>query len=239
VTVSELSQRFGTSEVTIRRDLQEMAASGQLIRAHRGALLAATPAPPEPPVVQRLGLEKSVKEQIAIAAAALVGDGESIFIGSGSTTLYLAQRLKDRKNLTVVTNSIAIAHELSSTDDAITVAVTGGVLRKAELSLLGYLAEMTLPELRVEKVFMGVQAINLENGWTTDHMPEVMTTRRICDMSKELIILADHSKLGTTAAAYLAPVSRLTTLVTDTQADPDFVREVEKLGVRVLLAGSC
>jgi DeoR/GlpR family transcriptional regulator of sugar metabolism len=136
-----------------------------------------------------------------------------------------------------VTNSIAIAHELSSCDDQITVAVTGGVLRKAELSLLGYLAELTLPELRVEKVFMGVQAINLENGWTTDHLPEVMTTRRICDMSKELIILADHTKLGTTAAAYLAPVSRLTTLVTDAQADPDFVRAVEKLGVRVLLAG--
>jgi DeoR/GlpR family transcriptional regulator of sugar metabolism len=133
VTVTEMSRRFNTSEVTIRRDLHDLALNGRLVRTHRGAI-ALTPAPPEPPVVQRMNLERVCKEKIGQAAAELVQDGESIFVGSGSTTRYLVGFLTGRKNLTVVTNSIGIVNELLSTAEQITVVVTGGVLRKAELS---------------------------------------------------------------------------------------------------------
>ncbi len=116
VTVTELSQRFGTSEVTIRRDLQELATSGQLLRTHRGAL-AARKAPDEPPVVQRMHLDRITKERISRQAARLVKEGDSIFIGSGSTTHFLAGSLSDKKNLTVFTNALSIAQELSTTDE--------------------------------------------------------------------------------------------------------------------------
>lgn len=236
VTVTDLSQRFSISEVTIRRDLQELASTGQLLRTHRGAM-AARPAPPEPPVVQRMHLERNFKERIGRLAAELVKDGESIFIGSGSTTHYLAGSLAGKKNLTTITNSIGIAHELASSSADLTVVVVGGVLRKAELSLLGHIAELSLPEIRFDKVFMGMQAISLSDGLTTDHLPEVMTTRRIIENGRELIVLADHTKLGKTAAAFIAPIQVMTTLITDEQADPELVQELQSLGINVMLAG--
>jgi DeoR family transcriptional regulator of aga operon len=235
VTVPELSQRFGTSEVTIRRDLAELAGEGKLIRAHRGALKV-TPAPPEPPVLQRLSLEHELKESIAQAGAQLVEDGDSIFIGSGSTMALFARHLAGKQRLTIFTNALNIATDLASSPDDITIVVTGGVVRPAELSLLGHIAEMTLPEMRVSKVFMGAQALSLESGWTSDQMAEVTTTRRIFGMSDELVVLADHTKLDKTAAAFIAPLQRITTLVTDAGADAAFLAQARARGMRVILA---
>ncbi len=235
VTVTELSQRFNTSEVTIRRDLADLAAEGKLIRAHRGALMV-TPAPPEPPIVQRMALQRELKEAIARATLPLVREGDSIFLGSGSTMSVFARMLGCRKRLTVFTNALNIAMDLANCEQEVTVVVTGGVVRPVELSLLGHMAEMTLPEVRVSKVFMGAQAISLEGGWTTDHIPEVSTTRRTLEMSPELIVLADHSKFGQTAAAVIAPLIRITTLVTDSGTDPGMIAEIEARGVRVIVA---
>jgi len=235
ITVQELSQRFGTSEVTIRRDLQELASAGLLRRAHRGAIIA-TPAPPEPPVVQRMSIEEVCKESIARAAADLISDGDSIFIGSGSTTSYLVRFLAGRKNLTVVTNALNIAIDLAILTGSIATVVTGGVVRPAELSLLGHLTESTLSEVHVSKVFMGMQAISLEGGWSTDHLPEVATTRRIIDMAPELVVLADHTKFGKKAAAYIAAVNRISIVVTDSRTDPEILAHLEETGVRVIIA---
>ena len=235
VAVQELSRRFGTSEVTIRRDLQEMASDGMLRRAHRGAILV-NPAPPEPPVMHRMALDQHEKEAIARAAAELVGDGEAIFVGSGSTTAYLARHLAGRKHLTVVTNALNIAADLALANETITTVVTGGVVRPDELSLLGHIVELTLPEVRVEKVFMGMQAISIEGGLTTDHLPEVAIARKIFEMAPELIVLADHSKLNHMAAAYIAPVTRMTTLITSAGANGQFLTQLEQLGIHVIQA---
>jgi DeoR/GlpR family transcriptional regulator of sugar metabolism len=235
VTVPELSRIFATSAVTIRRDLHELSVAGKLTRAHRGALEASA-APPEPPVVQRMHLQRNNKERIARAAAALVSDGESIFIGSGSTTTLLARELTKRKRLTVVTNALGIASELAGASGEITVVVAGGVLRGSELSLLGYIAEQTLAEMRIDRIFMGVQALSIDSGWTTDHLPEVSTTRRILEMSPNLVVLADSSKLGRVAPAYIAPARRLTTLVTDATAPEEFLDGLRRLGVEIVLA---
>jgi DeoR family transcriptional regulator, aga operon transcriptional repressor len=235
VTVPQLAGRFGTSEVTIRRDLAELAAGGKLIRAHRGALKV-TPAPPEAPVVQRMAHDHELKEQIAAAAAELVHDGDSIFIGSGSTMAVFARRLGGKKRLTVFTNALNIAADLAAGAEESTVVVTGGVVRAAELSLLGHIAELTLPEVRVSKIFMGAQALSVESGWTTDAMAEVQTTRRIFEMCAELVVLADHSKLGHTAAAYIAPLQRITTLVTDAGAEAGFLAQARGRGLHVIVA---
>lgn len=233
VTVPELAARFGASEVTIRRDLAGLAAGGKLIRAHRGALKL-TPAPPEAPVVQRMALERELKERVAAAAADLVSDGDALFIGSGSTMALFARRLAARQRLTIFTNALNIAADLAG--GPFTVVLTGGVLRGAELSLLGHIAELTLPEVRVGRVFMGAQALSLEDGWTTDQLAEVQTTRSIFAMAPELVIAADHTKLGRTAAARIAPLERITTLVTDAEADAGFLKEAAARGLRVLTA---
>ena len=236
VTVPELSSMFEISEVTIRRDLHDLAVSGKLQRTHRGAI-EAFPAPPEPPVVQRMAQFPESKQRIALAAAELIAEGESIFLGSGSTTMQLARELVSRQQrLTVITNALNIAAELAQAEGFITVVVTGGVLRGSELSVLGHIAEQSLLEVRVDKVIMGTQALSLEGGWSTDHMPEVATTRRIIEMTPQLIILADHTKLDKRAAAYIAPIKRITTLITDPEADPGFVARAASMGVQVIQA---
>ena len=234
VTVVELSHRFGVSEVTIRRDLRELDAQGELQRAHGGAV-AATPAPPEPPVVQRLLQGEHCKECIGRAAADLVADGESIFIGSGSTTAYVARHLVDRQSLTVVTNALNVATELA-TAAGVTVVVTGGMMRASELSLVGHITEQSLREVRVDKVIMGMQAVSLEAGLTNDYLPEVMTDRTIIEMAPELIVVADHTKFGKVASAYIAPVERITTLVTNPEISPEIISQLEGMGIQVIVA---
>jgi DeoR/GlpR family transcriptional regulator of sugar metabolism len=234
VTVADLSDRFDVSEVTIRRDLRDLAEQGVLRRAHGGAVVA-VPAPPEPPVVQRMGRVESCKEYIGRAAAALVSDGDSVFVGSGSTTTYVARHLVDRRELTVVTNALNVATELA-TAGGVTVVVTGGMMRASELSLIGHITEQALREVRVEKVILGMQAIDLEAGMTNDYLPEVMTDRTTIQMAPELIVVADHTKFGKVASAYIAPVERVTTIVTDAGIDLDKVARLEAMGVRVIIA---
>jgi DeoR/GlpR family transcriptional regulator of sugar metabolism len=234
VTVAELSCTFGVSDVTIRRDLRELAAQGVLRRAHGGAI-AAVPAPPEHPIVQRMSQAETCKACIGRSAAALVSDGESVFIGSGSTAAYVVRNLVSRKDLTVVTNALTVATELATATD-VTVVVTGGMMRPSELSLVGHITEQALREVRVDKVLIGMRAISLEAGMTNDYLPEVMTDRTIIEMAPELIVVADHTKFGKVASAYVAPVQRITTLVTDAAADPEVLAPLEELGIRVLVA---
>ena len=233
VTVDELCRRFHVSEVTIRRDLRELDAQGALRRAHGGAI-AATPAPPEPPVVQRMTQVESFKACIGRAAAALVSDGDSVFIGSGSTTAHVARNLVDRKDLTVVTNALNVATELASAS-GVTVVVTGGMMRASELSLVGHITDQALREVRVDKAIMGMRAISLEAGMTNDYLPEVMTDRAIIEMAPELIVVADHSKFGQVASAYVAPVERVTTLVTDPRTDAGMLARLQEMGVRIIV----
>lgn len=234
VTVAELGHRFGVSEVTIRRDLSELAAQGALRRAHGGAIVV-TSAPPEPPVVQRMARAENCKKCIGRAAAALVADGQSVFIGSGSTTAHVARYLVDRQDLTVVTNALNIATELAAAE-GVTVVVTGGMMRDSELSLVGHIAEQSLREVRVDKVILGMRAISLEAGMTNDYLPEVMTDRTIIEMAPELVVVADHTKFGKVASAYIAPVKRITTLVTDAEADAEILARLAGIGVRVIVA---
>ena len=233
-TVSELSARFEVSEVTIRRDLQELSEEGIIQRTHGGAL-ATSHSAPEMPVFLRMTKQGDAKELIGRAAEELIEDGESIFIGSGTTTAYLARNLIHRKSLTVVTNALTIATELASAED-ITVVITGGMLRSSELSLVGHITEQALKEVRVDKIFMGIPAISLKDGLTNDYLPEVMTDRTIIEMAPELILLADYTKFGKVGSAYVAPITSVTTLVTDSETDPGIINDLREIGIQVIVA---
>lgn len=234
VTVARLSELLDVSEVTIRRDLRDLDERGKLQRAHGGAV-ATRRAPPEAPVVGRMDQARAFKECIGQCTASLIGDGEAVFIGSGSTAAYVARHLVDRENLTVVTNALTVANELA-TAQGVTVVMTGGMMRRSELSLVGHITELALHEVRVDKVILGIRAISLEAGLTNDYLPEVMTDRTIIDMAPQLIAVADHTKFNTRAAAYIAPVARITTLVTDDGISVDTVAALEAMGVEVIVA---
>ena len=233
-TVMDLSQYFDVSDITIRRDLKELAEKGLVRREHGGAVYAVD-MPDDPPVIQRMHQLRTVKERIGRAAAALIKDDESVFIGSGSTATYVARNLTTRQNLTVITNAVNIAHELASVE-GITIVVLGGLLRASELSMVGHIAEQSLQEVRMDKVIIGVKAMSIKTGITNDYLPEVMTDRKILEMGSELILVADHTKFGQVASAYVAPVNRVTTLVTDKQSPAAMLQELRDLGIQVILA---
>jgi DeoR family transcriptional regulator, aga operon transcriptional repressor len=234
VTVTALSDRFAVSEVTVRRDLRELAEAGTLRRVHGGAV-ASEPAPPEAPVIRRMGHLEACKAAIGQAAAGLVRDGEAVFIGSGSTAAYVARALRGHREVTVITNALTVANELAIVE-GVTVVVTGGAMRRSELSLVGHLTEAAVQELRVDKVIIGMRALSPDAGMTNDYLPEVMTDRAILRMAEELIVVADHTKFDKVAPALVAPVELIRTLVTDSHADPETLAQLRALGIRVLTA---
>ena len=230
----DLAWNFEVSEITIRRDLNELAERGNIRRAHGGAIISNT-ANGEPPIINRMTQEKEYKKSIARTAASMIRDGESIFLGSGSTVAYIARYLTNHKNLNVVTNAINVSTELATTED-ITVVVLGGMMRHKELSLIGHIAEQSLHEVTFDKVIIGIPAIDLKAGLTNDFLPEVMTDRMILDQAREVILVADHTKCGKVASAFVAPLNRVNFFVTDIKTSPDFLEGVRMQGVSVIVA---
>jgi DeoR family transcriptional regulator of aga operon len=235
-TVTELCTLFEVSEATIRRDLEELNAEGALHRVHGGAVRPDMSAP-EPPVVERTHDQAEAKAAIGRAAAELIADGETLFLGSGSTVLAVARHLRQRRRLTIITNSLPVVNLLANAPD-ITTIVLGGLLRPSELSLIGHIGEQALAELHADKVVMGIRAIHLEHGLTNDYLPETMTDRAIIRLASQVILVADHTKFGRTATAYLAPLSAVSTVVTDSGISPDVEQSLTERGIRVVVAGA-
>ena len=232
VTVADICDQFGVSVATARRDLEALAERGRVRRVHGGAL-AIHRAPPELPALQRAGEQADQKRRIGQAAAALVADGETLFLSSGTTTLEVARSLRSQRHLTVITNSLLALNELADTPE-ITLVGLGGLLRRSEMSFIGHITEQALAEVRADKVIIGIRAIDAEQGLTNDFLPETMTDRAIMRIAREVIVVADHSKCGRVSAAFVAPLSAMRTLVTDSGTPPEFVDALTAQGIRVL-----
>lgn len=235
MSIIDLSHELGVSEITIRRDLKDLVDRGMVHRIYGGAIIAQA-SPIDSPVLQRLNEDKEIKEKIGQAAAALVQDGETVFIGSGSTTTYVARQLVNRKRLTVITNALNVGMELA-TSEGVTVVVVGGMLHPSELSLIGHIADQALRELRVDKVIMGIQAISTHAGLSNDYLPEVMTDRAIFAMTQEVILVADNTKFEKVETGYVAPINRIKTLITDHKTDANVLKQIRDLGINVIVTG--
>jgi DeoR family transcriptional regulator, aga operon transcriptional repressor len=232
VAVVDICDRFGVSLATARRDLEALAVRGGIQRVHGGAL-AVRRAPPELPALERAAEQANEKRRIGQAAAALVTDGETVFLSSGTTTLEVARGLRSLRRLTVITNSLLALNALADAPE-ITLVGLGGMLRRSEMSFIGHITEQALSEVRADKVIIGIRAIDAEQGLTNDFLPETMTDRAIMRIAREVIVVADHSKCGRVSAAFVAPLSAMHTLVTDTGAPPEFIAALKARGIRVL-----
>ena len=232
ISVVEICEQLSVSEATARRDLEVLAEQKHLQRVHGGAI-SLIQAPPEMPILQRELECSAEKHRIGLAAANLVNDGETVFLGSGTTVLEVARALRDCKNISVITNSLPVLNALSGLPE-VTVIALGGMLRDSELSFIGHITEQALAEVRADKVIIGVHAINLEYGLTNDYLPETMTDRAILKAGKQVIVVADHTKINTVSTAYLAPIQSIHKMVTDRQAPVEFVAELNRLAVEVI-----
>jgi DeoR family transcriptional regulator, aga operon transcriptional repressor len=234
LSVTEIVKQFSISEATARRDLESLASQGKARRVH-GGVIAVEQAPPELPLLERDSRQPEEKARIGRAAAGLVADQETLFLGSGTTVLEVARNLRDRKNLTVITNSLPVLNMLAGLRE-ITVISLGGMLRVSELSFIGHITEQALTEISVDKVFMGTRGVSLEHGLTNDYLQETLTDRAIIRSGRQVIIAADHTKVNRVATVLLAPLASMQTFVTDSDTGNDFVQALQRQGIRVVIA---
>jgi DeoR family transcriptional regulator of aga operon len=230
-TVPELSMMFEVSEATIRRDLEELDGRGWIRRAHGGAIRLERAAK-EPPIIQRISEQQEAKARIGREAAKMIEDGETIFLGSGTTVLEVVRHLPQDLHLTVITNSLPIINELVERD-RVELIVIGGMLRQSELSMVGHIAEQAVREFRADRVFMGMRAIDASHGFTNDYLPETMTDRAILNIAPQIIIVADHTKFGRLSSVLVAPVTAAHVIITDKETPQEIVSELEELGLEI------
>jgi DeoR family transcriptional regulator, aga operon transcriptional repressor len=246
-SVADLCTHLNASPATIRRDLDALAQSGQIQRV-RGAALPTSrslpPAPPELPALERMAEQADEKVRIGEAAAEMVSEGETIFLGSGTTTLQVALVLRTRAlasplNLTVITNSLAVMNVLAGipaqdSRTGLTLISLGGLFRPTELSFTGHVTEQALAELRADRVFIGVRAVDPQAGLTNQDLIETLTDRAILKIGRQVILLADHTKCGRITTALLAPITAVHTLITDSATPAEFVNAATLAGVAVI-----
>lgn len=236
VSVSELSARFGVSAVTIRNDLSELERRGELLRTHGGAILPARD-DVELAFNLRSRVRREQKSAIGEAAADLVGDGEAILVDASTTALQMVRRIGQRRELTVITNSLMAAVELGSVS-GVTVVLTGGVLRPVSFSLVGELGNAVLERFNVSKGFFGAKGFTLDEGLMDADNFEVQFKRAMVAACKEVIALVDGSKWGQVATASFAPLRDVDCVITDASAPQDMVRDLVARGKRVNVVGS-
>ncbi len=236
VPVSELSQMFSVSEVTVRSDLSELARQGLVARV-RGGVRALERGQAELAFDLRLRLEAQRKQAIARAASLLVEEGEAIALDSSTTAYYLALELRAKKELVVITNGLLIAAALADAP-GITVLLTGGMLRLPAMSLVGDFGADVLRTTRINKGFLGARGLSLERGLMDLNPDEVRIKQEMADACEHVVGILDGTKWHRSALLSFAGVDRIDTIVTDVDAPVDEVEAWRSAGVEIVIAES-
>ncbi len=234
VAVAELSAVTGASEMTVRRDLDQLAAHGALRRVHGGAV-PATPSGVEPPFAARATVAAGAKQAIAAAAVELIRDGETVVLDSGTTALQVARLLRERA-VTVMPLSMHAANALLDAPRA-RLLLPGGEPRPGELSLVGPLALASLRALRFDVAVLSPCAFDLDDGLTAFDLGDAQIKQQALAVSARSIVLADGAKWDRAALAHVCAADRPDILVTDPTAPEDQRAALAERGVHVHVAG--
>lgn len=229
-SVTEMARLLGVSASTVRRDLNELQDRGLVERIHGGAAPLTDDVEPLRPLREIAFADE--KRRIGQAAAAQIADHSTVLILGGTTTEAMLPFLGAVRGLTVLTNSLMVVNRLSQNSD-IAIIVLGGLLRRQEMSLLGHLTIAGLDEFGIDQVFSGAFGIDPEIGVTGTNLSETQTDRSLASSARELVMLADHSKLSQRGPARLVPTSAITTLITDQDADAEVLDRFRAAGVTV------
>lgn len=235
VTIPEMVERFGCSESTARRDLEQMEMNYPVIRTIGGAMYDGMNSVRELPFAEKEGLSILEKERIADLAASLIIEGDVIGLSGGTTNLLLAKSLKSRKGITVVTNAVNIAMELGGSE--IQVVVTGGIMRHNSFELCGPLGESTVAHLHIGKMFIGVDGISAAGGITTYSEQEAQIAKALIKRSQASYAVFDHTKTGKTSLFSIAALTELSGVITDVPLTEELASEMKQHGIAVHVTG--
>lgn len=233
VSVADLSMDFGVSEVTIRADLHALAKRDLIVRTHGGAV-AANSGLQELALANRRQQQIQEKDHIGKAGAALVYDGEAIYLDGSSTALVIAQHLKDHQGVTVVTSSIAVAQELLETP-GVTVVMPGGTVQRDTASLIGSDGLAFLQQFNIQMGFFGAHGIAIPEGLTDISADIAAVKQPMVKMCRQVVAVVDATKWNRVGLASFAEIEDIDCVITDVHAPPDLIEQVRDLGVDVIL----
>ncbi len=233
VLVEDLSQDLGISRITIRKDLDSLERRGVLQRPQGGALLPQAGTIFDPALAEKEKLQSQEKLRISAAAAALVQEGQCILLDSGTTTTGVAKALKKFTHLTVITNAVNIAAELSATD--FEVILTGGSLRKNSFSLVGPLAEEVLHDMHADILFLGVDGFDLEMGLTTPNVMESRVNRAMVKAATTVVAVCASTKFNRRSLSKIVDVSAIHHVITDSKLPAATADAIRNLNIRLTL----
>lgn len=230
---AELMERFGISIETVRRDLDYLEKQGVLRKVYGGAVVSEL-MNSEPEYASRAKINHLQKEKIAREAARLICPGDAVYMGVGTTVQAMVQYMKNIGPITVFTNALRTAVELSEIADC-TVILTGGRLRAKELTLSEFPSEENLSHFNLDKAFIGIGGIN-EEGITDFHIGEARLHRRMLENARQSIALADSGKIGVRAMNNVCSLSEIDLVITDSDAPKQAVASLEQAGAKVIVA---
>ncbi len=235
LSVSKLSEMLSVSEVTIRTDLTQLAKEGKVLREHGGAQLLEERVRQEYSFQTRKSQNFDMKNRIGIAATKHVQPADSILLDSSSTVLAMAKALRDREDLreiTVIPTGIWTAIELMSCSN-INVLMPSGYLRSISGSITGLPTSDFFENLNINKAFLGVWGISVQDGFTDSHLLEVELKKKIIEKAKEVIILADGSKFNQSGLASYSDLNKVSKIITDKSAPPKAIKELRNKGIKI------
>jgi DeoR/GlpR family transcriptional regulator of sugar metabolism len=231
IRIEDLCRRLGVSPATVRRDLDQLERGGAIRRVHGGAVSVESRLD-EPVFADKTSRAAREKRRIAEAALTFVAPGDTVYLDGGSTVLELARLLRERSNLTVVTNSLYAAHELAGRGPRL--IVIGGELRRLSQTMVGPLTRPVLHELHLDKAFMGTIGFALDEGLTTTDPSEAFTKKLVMDQERQVLVLADSSKAGKVSFASAGSWDHVHVLITDKQLDKDLAKELTKKDIKLV-----
>lgn len=234
VLVSDLSREFDVTEETIRRDLEKLDNDGLVQKTYGGAVKADNTSLDLPFQVRR---QKNVeaKQKIAAQIASMIEDGAHLMLDSSSTALSLIQYIINRKNITLITNSIEILIELCNKHDW-NIISTGGRLKEGGLSLVGYQAEKSLADFHVDIAVCSCKGIDLNAGITDSNEPDAAIKNAIFSSAAKKILAVDSSKFDRVSFVRVCKLTGVDTIVTDLMPDPKWKGYCEDNGIELVYA---
>jgi DeoR/GlpR family transcriptional regulator of sugar metabolism len=234
VTITDLVKRFRISSVTARGDLDELSSAGSLMRSHGGAVRRQEPTQ-DYPLRFKEAIHREEKVRIGRYAAEMVRPNETIILDSGTTTAEIARHLKTLKlnSLTVITNALNIAMELSDAPN-ISVIMLGGLMRHISYSFVGPQAEQMLRQLHADRLFLAVDGFDPEIGPSTPDILEAQLNGIMVEIAREVNVVADSSKLGRRSLSRIGPVQKVRRLITDTNITKEVSDQLNRRGIEVV-----
>jgi DeoR family transcriptional regulator of aga operon len=234
IHIQDLSEKLEVSGVTLRKDLKMLEEKNLLFRTHGGASLH-NPYATERPIQEKQHYNSSEKQKIARAALQIIGQQDSLMIGSGTTIFEFAHQLHPTQRLTVITPALKVGMELANRPN-IEVLQLGGLIRPNSSSVAGNFAEYMLSGLSCAILFLGVDGIDLDFGFTISNLTEAGLNQEMIKTAQQVAILADHTKFGKRGIAKICDIETVNFVITDAAAPKEMVKALEDAGVQVIIA---